>query len=141
MDPHTPLQRLFVLRKLLADYSDVLSSDDFTASDHKHGVFHDLPTDPCPPVFAKAKRLDPEKLASAKAEFTKTEAAGIIQRSSSPWSSPLHMVKKSDGFWHPGPVETTGDLTQSQFLTDILCPQSLISLPGSWVPRFSHSWT
>ena len=75
--------------KLPSEYPDVLSSNVFLAS--KHGVFHDLPTVPGPPVFAKACRLDPGKLASAKAEFLKMEKAGIVQRSSSPWSSPLHM--------------------------------------------------
>ena len=84
---------------MLADYPDVLSSDGFTSLNPKHGVFHDLPTVPGP-VLAKARHLDPEKLASAKAEFAKMEAAGIIRRSSSPWSSPLHMVKKSDSSWH-----------------------------------------
>ena len=67
----------------------------------KHGVFHDLPTAPGPPVFAKARCLDPEKLASATAEFLKMEKAGIAQCSSSPWSSPLHMVPKPDGTWRP----------------------------------------
>ena len=50
---------------------------------------------PGPPVFAKAQRLDFKKLASAM------EKAGIIRRSTSPYSSPLHMVKKKDGGWHP----------------------------------------
>jgi hypothetical protein len=27
--------------------------------------------------------------------------AGIVHRSKSPWSSPLHMVKKRDGTWRP----------------------------------------
>ena len=56
---------------------------------------------PDPPVLAKARHLDSEKLASAKNEFAKMEPAGIIRRSSSLWSSPLHMVKikKSDGSW------------------------------------------
>ena len=52
-------------------------------------------------MFMKARRLDPEKLASPKQEFSAMEKAGIICRSNSPWSSPLHMVKKKDGGWRP----------------------------------------
>ncbi len=33
----------------------------------------------------------------AKAEFKQLEEDDIIQRSTSPWSSPLHMVKKAAG--------------------------------------------
>jgi len=40
-------------------------------------------------------------LAAAKAEFDRMEAEGIVRRSSSAWSSPLHMVRKSDGGWRP----------------------------------------
>jgi hypothetical protein len=43
-------------------------------------------------VFAKARRLDPEKLEIAKAEFKRLESAGIVWRSKSPCASPLHMV-------------------------------------------------
>ena len=56
-------------------------------------------THPGPPVFAKPHRLDPDKLAVAKAEFSAIEKAGIICCSTSPWSSPLHMVKKKDRGW------------------------------------------
>ena len=55
--------------KLLSKYPEVLFLDGFLASTPKHGVFHNLPTDPGPPVFAKARRLGSEKLASTKAEF------------------------------------------------------------------------
>ena len=89
------------VRKVIAEFPEVFSSDGFSASAPKHGVFHDLPTVPGPPVFAKARRLDPDKLASAKAEFLKMEKAGVVRRSSSPWSSPLHMVPKPDGSWRP----------------------------------------
>ncbi len=45
--------------------------------------------------------MDAEKLPAAKAEFDSMERDGIIRRSSSPWATPLHMVKKKDGSWHP----------------------------------------
>ncbi len=37
----------------------------------------------------------------AEAEFRQLKAAGITHRSDSPWSSPLHMVRKKDGSWRP----------------------------------------
>ena len=89
------------IRELLSEYPDVLSSDGFTASPPRHSVRHHLLTQPGPPVFAKARRLDPVKLETAKKEFAAMEEAGIIRRSTSPWSSPLHMVKKKDGTWRP----------------------------------------
>ena len=85
------------VRKLLEDFPDVLSSDNFTASKPCHGVRHHLLTIPGPPVFAKPRRLDLEKLAAAKEEFSAMEKVVIIRRLTSPWSSPLHMMKKKDG--------------------------------------------
>jgi hypothetical protein len=40
-------------------------------------------------------------LAAAKAEFQAMLDEGVIRRSSSQWSSPLHMVRKKDGSWRP----------------------------------------
>jgi hypothetical protein len=54
-----------------------------------------------PPVTARFRRLDAAKLQAAKAEFAKMEADGVIRRSDSAWSSPLHMVRKADGSWRP----------------------------------------
>ncbi len=65
-----------------------------------HGVEHHIHTGSHPPVFAKARSLDPQKLEIAKAEFKKLESAGII-RSKLPWASPLHMVPKKDGSGRP----------------------------------------
>ena len=64
-------------------------------------MFHNLPTIPGPPVFAKECRLDQDNLASTQTEFLKSEKAGIVHQSLSPWSSPLHMVPKSYGPWRP----------------------------------------
>ena len=54
-----------------------------------------------PPVYSRPRRLTADKLAIAEAEFQQVEKAGIIRRSNSPWSSPLHMVPKSSGGWRP----------------------------------------
>ena len=59
----------------------------------KHPVHHSVPTTPGPPVFAKARMLEAEKLESARKEFTAMEVAGVICHSNSPWDSPLHMVR------------------------------------------------
>jgi len=40
-------------------------------------------------------------LACVKKELLELEQAGIIGCSNSPWSSPLHLVKKKDGTWRP----------------------------------------
>ena len=66
----------------------------------QHGVEQHLETEGRP-VTAKFRRLDPTRLAAAKAEFDQMEKDGIVRRSSSAWSSPLHMVKKADGSWRP----------------------------------------
>jgi len=66
----------------------------------KHNIRHVIQTTGRP-VTAKFRRLDPEKLQDAKKEFFQMEKDGIIQRSKSPWASPLHMVKKTDGTWRP----------------------------------------
>jgi len=86
-------------RKLLRSFPSVCAVD---LRSHRplHGVEHSIETTGRP-IFAKARRLDPEKLAIAEKEFRELEAAGIVQRSNSPWSSPLHMVRKKDGGWRP----------------------------------------
>ncbi len=58
-----------------------------------HGVEHHLDTRGLP-IASPFRRLDAQKLAAAKTEFAALERDGIIRQSSSPWASPLHMVKK-----------------------------------------------
>jgi Reverse transcriptase (RNA-dependent DNA polymerase) len=86
------------IRTLLATFPTVISN---SRPQPRHGVEHVVVT-AGPPIFAKARRLDPEKLRAAEAEFCSLEAAGIIWRSDSAWSSPLHIVPKKDGSWRPG---------------------------------------
>ena len=65
-----------------------------------HNVRHYIPTSG-PPVHARPRRLDSEKLQVARSEFQKIEDLGIIRRSDSPWASPLHVMAKADRGWRP----------------------------------------
>ncbi|CAH8603364.1 unnamed protein product [Dicrocoelium dendriticum] len=55
------------------------------------------------PVSARPRRLAPDKLRAARAEFDRMLQLGIVRPSNSPWASPLHMVpKKVMEDWRPG---------------------------------------
>ena len=54
-----------------------------------------------PPVSARARRFSGDKYDAAKKEFEDLLQRGIIERSDSNYSSPLHMVKKANRGWRP----------------------------------------
>lgn len=66
----------------------------------KHGILHYIKTTGAP-VYSKFRRLSPEKLQAAKQAYADMERMGVCQKASSPWASPLHLVKKADGTWRP----------------------------------------
>jgi len=83
----------------LEEFSDVVNSSKSLPA-ASTGVLHHIQTKG-PPLACRFRRLDGVKLQAARAEFMQLEKEGIVRRSSSPWSSPLHMVPKSDGTWRP----------------------------------------
>ena len=83
---------------LLQQYPELLRPT-FHAARPSHDVSHYITTDG-PPVHCKTRRLPPDRLAIAKAEFLEMEKIGIVRKSKSPWSSALHMVPKGKG-WRP----------------------------------------
>ena len=67
----------------------------------KLSVVHHLVTKG-PPVFPRPRRLPPDKLKAAKAEFAHMLQLGIIRPSNSPLASPLHLVPKATASdWRP----------------------------------------
>ena len=86
--------------QLLADFPAVVNSSKQLPRKPSGDVEHHIVTRG-PPLACRFRRLDGEKLAAAKKEFLQMEKDGIVRRSNSPWSSPLHMVRKPDGSWRP----------------------------------------
>lgn len=84
---------------LLREFPDITKLKPY-GSPTKSTIFHRIETTG-QPVFARPRRLEPEKLSAARTEFEFLMRAGICRPSSSNWASPLHMVKKGDGTWRP----------------------------------------
>jgi cleavage and polyadenylation specificity factor subunit 1 len=67
----------------------------------RHNTIHHIRTTSGPPVACRPRRLDPDHLAVAKAEFNAMLQDGTARRAEGPWSSPLHLVPKKDSGWRP----------------------------------------
>ena len=83
----------------LLDKFPEVTTPSFTLKQPDHEVKHHIPTGDAPPVQSRARRLDPEKLAVAKAELEKLVELGIAYRGKSEWSSPLMVTPKPNGGW------------------------------------------
>lgn len=87
------------LADLLREYVDITRLSTAIAQ-RKYSTQHHIETTG-QPVFARARRLNPEKLKTAKSEFEFLMKNGIIRPSNSNYASPLHMAPKADGSWRP----------------------------------------
>src|SRR5215469_6527761 len=85
---------------LLKKFPEVFQPSSSSPMVVKHIIQHTIETTGRP-VFAKARRLPPDKLKAAKAEFEFMFSEGIIRPSNSSYASPLHLVPKPSGDWRP----------------------------------------
>ena len=85
------------------DVQDIIGKYPNLTSPHRNPnakepkTFHRIETGSNPSTFSKTRQLSAEKCDIAREEFKKLQQNGIISPSKSEWSSPLHMVTKSDG--------------------------------------------
>ncbi|XP_053597490.1 uncharacterized protein LOC128668449 [Microplitis demolitor] len=66
-----------------------------------HSTVHHIQTSPGPPVSCKARRLAPDKLKNAQAEFRKMIEEGICRPSNSARALPRHLAQKKSGEGRP----------------------------------------
>jgi len=85
-------------RPVLDKFPD-LTSGTFSSRSNL-GVVHEIQTTGRP-VFARPRRLPPERLRAVKEHFAELERLGIVRRGKGQYSSPLHVVPKPDGSIRP----------------------------------------
>ncbi|GFW12146.1 retrovirus-related Pol polyprotein from transposon 17.6 [Trichonephila clavipes] len=113
-------------KNILSEYPD-LSNPSLISKSASHGTVHHIITTG-PPVTARPRRLHPKLYDAVKVEFEVLLAQGIIRPSKSPWSSPLHVVPKSDSTVRP-----VGDYRQLNSVTEF------DSYPMPYLNDFAHA--
>ncbi|GBM55290.1 Transposon Ty3-G Gag-Pol polyprotein [Araneus ventricosus] len=93
------LNKSIKISNLLLKYPEI-SKPNLFPKEIKHDVKHFIETNGHP-IHAKARQLDPKRLAIAKEQFTFMLNNEIIRPSNSQWSSPLHLATKKDGSYRP----------------------------------------
>ena len=90
------------VRTILTEFPILTSPLQLSANFNNAPIKHHIDTSDTHPICFKARPLTGEKLKAAREEFQFLLNSGIIQRSNSPWASPLHLVpKKEPGSWRP----------------------------------------
>jgi hypothetical protein len=110
---------------VLADFPAVVNANRSLPPVIMNRIEHHIVTT-CQPIASKFHLPDSQKLLAAKVEFKQLEADSIIRRSTSPWSSHLHIVKKADRSWR-----SCGDFRCLNLVTEPAC----IRCPTCWIPH------
>ena len=82
--------------KLFSRYRDTFANNDDELGQTHLRQFR-IVTGDCPPVAVPARRTPYHLREEVAIQIRKMERQGVIQKSSSPWSAPLLLVKKGDG--------------------------------------------
>ena len=84
------------LKELITTYKDVFSNNDEELG-YCDTILHSIDVGDSPPVRQRYRRLHPPIRDEVNKELSKMERQGLIEKSTSPWCSPLVPVKKKNG--------------------------------------------
>ncbi|GFX01247.1 transposon Tf2-11 polyprotein [Trichonephila clavipes] len=120
-------------KNILSEYPD-LSNPSLISKSASHGTVHHTITTG-PPVTARPRRLHPKLYNAVKVEFEILLAQGIIRPSKSPWSSPLHVVPKSDSTPLPDKVQAVLDYKQPETVGSLRKFLGLLNFYRRFLPK------
>lgn len=84
------------VKKLLSEYADVFSRN--AADIGRTGMIkHNILTGDHPPIKQPARRMPAAKREEARKAIDEMQRSGVIEQSTSPWSSPIVLVRKKNG--------------------------------------------
>lgn len=98
IDPDLPPAQSAALARLLASYRDIFDLDDRPLGQTSL-VKHRINTGDAAPIHRRPYRVSASERQIIQAEVNKMLTKGIIEPSSSPWASPVVLVKKKDNTW------------------------------------------
>ncbi|ROT85912.1 hypothetical protein C7M84_003952 [Penaeus vannamei] len=93
---HLTSEQARKVRRLLNQYADVFSQGDMDLG-RTSMVKHHIYTRDTPPIKQPHRRVPPAKREEMQCAVQEMAKAGIIERSNSPWCSPVVLVTKKDG--------------------------------------------
>ena len=85
-----------LFQNILEDFADICAKSQ-TEISRTTEIKHCIHLEKDMPIAQKPYRLNPENAQFLKDELHRMESSGIIQRSYSPWASPVVLVNKPDG--------------------------------------------
>ena len=95
----SPEQRKMVLDAILP-YTHLFDDRNLGAARHGNEIVeHKINTGSRAPIYQHPRRQPPALEAAIDAEIAAGKASGVIKDSTSPWASPIVMVRKKDGKW------------------------------------------
>lgn len=97
------------IAKILSDFPEAVGLEQQTKSTITDVYHHIITKDP--PVAERPRRLSPEKLKVAKADFQRLVELGICRPSSSHRASPIHLAARKGGWRICGDYTTLNSIT------------------------------